>query len=237
VNDASTDASKHILLDLQKSYPHLRIITHARRSGQSAAILSGVKSARYEWIATLDGDGQNDPRDILKFIEAVKMDPANQSRDDGAASTKMDPADNPRDDGAGVSATKSLGVNAKILCMGFRVNRKDSRARKISSKIANKIRSRLLKDQSPDSACGIKLFPRELFLQLPHFRNDHRFLPALFIRAGAKVINVPVNHRPRLHGSSKYGLINRLGTGILDLLGVAWLMRRKIDTESLEHER
>jgi dolichol-phosphate mannosyltransferase len=204
INDASTDSSANILQNLQKNHPYLRVIRHLQRRGQSAAILIGVKVARYEWIATLDGDGQNNPLDILKLIEAA--------RNSGALN------------------------DASLLCMGYRKNRQDTWSRKISSNIANSIRRAILKDQNPDSACGIKLFPRQLFLEIPHFRNDHRFLPALFKRAGATIICVPVHHRPRLHGTSKYGLINRLGTGIMDLLGVAWLMRRKIDTESVEHE-
>lgn len=112
------------------------------------------------------------------------------------------------------------------LLIGNRKQRNDNWIRKCSSAIANSIRSSLLKDSCPDSGCGLKLFSRETFLQLPHFKHMHRFLPALFIRAQGSVINVAVNHRPRIRGTSKYGVMNRLWVGIVDLFGVAWLLRR-----------
>lgn len=109
---------------------------------------------------------------------------------------------------------------------GWRTRRQDDGLRKLSSKLANWVRSRLLKDATPDTGCGLKLFSRDLFLQLPYFDHMHRFLPALFQRAGARVLSVPVNHRPRERGVSKYGLHNRLWVGLVDLFGVAWLQRR-----------
>jgi dolichol-phosphate mannosyltransferase len=72
----------------------------------------------------------------------------------------------------------------------------------------------------------VKVFEREAFLRLPHFDHMHRFLPALFIRAGGRVESAPVNHRPRMRGVSKYGTFDRLWVGISDLAGVAWLQRR-----------
>ena len=84
----------------------------------------------------------------------------------------------------------------------------------------------MLGDGTPDTGCGIKLFAREVFMDLPRFDHMHRFLPALFLRQGARVISVPVNHRPRLRGTSKYGMLNRLWVGIVDIAGVMWLRRR-----------
>jgi len=84
----------------------------------------------------------------------------------------------------------------------------------------------VLKDNTPDSGCGYKMFPRDAFLELPRFENMHRFLPALFIRRGGESVSVPVVHRPRAKGRSKYGIFDRLWVGIWDLLGVAWLARR-----------
>ena len=84
--------------------------------------------------------------------------------------------------------------------------RKDTWLRKVSSRVANSVRGRLLRDGTPDTGCGIKLLHRATFLELPRFNHMHRFLPALFQRAGAKVISVPVRHRPRTRGTSKYGL-------------------------------
>lgn len=112
------------------------------------------------------------------------------------------------------------------LIMGHRAARKDSWLRKLSSRVANGVRSRMLKDQTPDSGCGLKLFSRQAFLDLPYFDHMHRFLPALFQRNGGSVISVRVHHRPRTRGVSKYGLHNRLWVGIVDLFGVSWLLRR-----------
>jgi dolichol-phosphate mannosyltransferase len=85
----------------------------------------------------------------------------------------------------------------------------------------------MLGDGTPDTGCGIKLMHRATFLELPCFDHMHRFLPALYQRAGARVMSVPVRHRSRTHGTSKYGLHNRLWVGIVDLFGVSWLMRRR----------
>lgn len=112
------------------------------------------------------------------------------------------------------------------LIAGYRKNRKDTRVRRLSSRIANSVRSTMLRDQTPDTGCGLKMISRDLFLQLPFFDHMHRFLPALVIRQGGQVISVEVNHRQRQHGKSKYGINNRLWVGIVDLFGVMWLIRR-----------
>ena len=112
------------------------------------------------------------------------------------------------------------------LIVGNRKSRCDTWLRRVSSRIANAVRRRMLRDDTPDTGCGIKLFHRETFLQLPAFNHMHRFMPALFQRAGARVMSVEVRHRPRTHGRSKYGLGNRLWVGIVDLFGVRWLIRR-----------
>ena len=94
--------------------------------------------------------------------------------------------------------------------------------------MANAIRSRILGDGIRDTGCGIKVFYRDQYLDLPAFDHMHRFLPALIQRNGGRVATVPVNHRPRLHGVSKYGVGNRLWVGIMDLLGVRWLQKRRL---------
>jgi dolichol-phosphate mannosyltransferase len=193
VDDGSTDETAALLLKLKSSLPALRVLRHSFRSGQSAAVASGVRAARAPWIATLDGDGQNDPADIPKLI-AARDAPANR------------------------------GVQ---LFMGNRkASRQDTAFRKLQSNIANGVRGSLLGDGTPDTGCGIKLFAREVFIELPRFDHMHRFLPALFQRQGARVISVPVNHRPRMRGTSKYGMLNRLWVGIVDIAGVMWLRRR-----------
>jgi dolichol-phosphate mannosyltransferase len=192
VDDGSTDDTAAILDKLKAALPALRVLRHSFRSGQSAAVASGVRAARAPWVATLDGDGQNDPADIPKLIAAR----------DG-------------NEGRGVQ-----------LFMGNRTTRKDTPFRRLQSRIANGVRGSLLGDGTPDTGCGIKLFSRDVFLELPRFDHMHRFLPALFQRQGARVISVPVNHRPRLRGTSKYGMLNRLWVGIVDICGVMWLRRR-----------
>ena len=106
------------------------------------------------------------------------------------------------------------------------MQRRDDAVKRFSSRIANAVRSRLLRDATPDTGCGLKLFERAAFLELPYFDHMHRFLPALMQRAGWKTVSVPVGHRERTRGSSKYGMWNRLWVGLSDLRGVAWLIRR-----------
>lgn len=126
------------------------------------------------------------------------------------------------------------------MVIGHRVDRRDTWTRRASSRIANAVRGALLRDATPDSGCGLKVFPRELFLALPCFDHMHRFLSALVLREGGQIRSVPVAHRPRRHGHSKYGLHNRLWVGIIDLIGVAWLQRRRKQpahiTEVTKHE-
>ena len=191
VDDNSRDGTLEKLQQLKSRVPELRVIRHVTQSGQSTAVRNGVKAARGEWIATLDGDGQNDPADIPKLL-------AERAR--AAADVK--------------------------LFAGWRVNRQDSGSKRWASKWANAIRSRMLHDATPDTGCGIKLFERDAFLDLPHFNHMHRYLPALMQRAGWKTLSVPVNHRARSTGVSKYNNFNRALVGIADLRGVAWLIRR-----------
>jgi dolichol-phosphate mannosyltransferase len=171
----------------------LRVVRHLQNSGQSTAIRSGIKLAKAQWIATLDGDGQNDPADIAplyrKLVEEEQGDPA-------------------------------------LVVAGYRKKRQDHWFRSFYSRIANRIRASLLRDETPDTGCGLKVFSRERFLDLPYFDHMHRYIPALFIRQGGRVISLEVNHRPREQGTSKYGFHNRFWVGISDLMGVRWLQSR-----------
>jgi dolichol-phosphate mannosyltransferase len=191
VDDLSRDGTLDVLRRLKAEVPELRVVRHLGNSGQSTAVRTGAKAARGAWIATLDGDGQNDPADIPKLL-------AERAR--SAADVK--------------------------LFAGWRVNRQDSGSKRWASKWANAIRSRMLRDSTPDTGCGIKLFEREAFLDLPYFDHMHRYLPALMQRAGWKTVSVPVNHRHRASGVSKYNNLNRALVGIRDLRGVAWLIAR-----------
>jgi dolichol-phosphate mannosyltransferase len=191
VDDGSNDGTDATLHALKGDVPELRVLRHAANAGQSSAIRNGVKAALGAWIATLDGDGQNDPADIPKLL-----------------------------------AQRATAPEHVKMFAGWRVDRKDSSSKRWASKIANAVRMRLLRDATPDTGCGTKLFEREAFLELPFFDHMHRFLPALMQRAGWSTISVPVCHRPRTHGLSKYNNMQRAFVGLADLRGVAWLIRR-----------
>lgn len=194
VDDCSNDDTLSCLRALTLRNPHLQVWHHRTNSGQSTALATGVRVARAPLVATLDGDGQNDPADIVALLGQWSRE---RSTDD-----------------------------APLLLAGWRAARRDTWLRRLSSRIANGVRSRMLGDGTPDTGCGLKLFERETFLALPYFDHMHRFLPALVRRIGGRVVSVPVNHRPRTRGQSHYGVWNRLGVGIVDLLGVMWLRRR-----------
>jgi len=193
VDDGSSDMTAAEIGRLQVDLPQLRLLRHAQSCGQSAAIRTGVKAARGEWIATLDGDGQNDPADIPALWRMARDSPA----------------------------------EPPLLIAGQRAKRRDTWSKRLASRIANSVRQRLLHDATPDTGCGLKLFRKQLFLDLPYFDHLHRFLPALVLREGGVVRSVSVNHRPRQRGVSNYGVLDRLGVGIADLLGVMWLCRRR----------
>src|SRR5215475_442058 len=192
VNDGSTDATAERLAAVMKQRKNLRQLRHAVSSGQSAAIRSGVRAARGAIVATLDGDGQNNPAFLPELISALEK-----------------------------------GGERTGLIAGQRVGRKDTGFKKFQSRAANAIRNAILHDGTRDTGCGLKAFRREVFLALPYFDGLHRFLPALVRRDGYKVAYVEVVDRPRLHGTSNYGLWDRLWVGILDLAGVWWLIRRR----------
>ncbi|PPB79603.1 glycosyltransferase involved in cell wall biosynthesis [Albidovulum inexpectatum] len=119
------------------------------------------------------------------------------------------------------------GSDGVGLVAGQRVGRQDTFSRRMASKIANGIRSRLLRDGTRDTGCGLKAFRRDAFLALPYFDHMHRYLPALFNRDGWKIVHVDVGHRPRGAGRSKYSNLQRALVGIVDMVGVMWLIRRR----------
>ncbi|HTQ77079.1 MAG TPA: glycosyltransferase family 2 protein [Burkholderiales bacterium] len=202
VDDGSRDATPERLAEAMARYPRLRVLRHRESCGQSAALMTGVRAARGEWIATLDGDGQNDPADIPRLIGA-------------------------RDEAEGAVA----------LVSGYRRRRQDSLVKRLSSRVANGVRSRLLGDATPDTGCGLKLVRRAAYLELPYFDHMHRFIPALVQRDGGATRVVEVGHRPRTRGRSNYGVLDRLWVGIVDLAGVMWLRRRGRRPEASEVPR
>ncbi|MCK5310973.1 MAG: glycosyltransferase, partial [Desulfobacteraceae bacterium] len=151
VDDGSTDETYKELTKLS-----VTTIRHKFSYGQSQAIHTGINMAKYDYIVTLDGDGQNNPADIPKLIDVYK--------------------DN-----------KFFGF-----VMGERQKRQDNLLRKISSRVANKVRGRMLKDDSNDSGCGLKMAPKKIWLMLPYFDHMHRFMPTLAKREGLEIEFVPV---------------------------------------------
>ena len=201
VDDGSDDETPGLLATLGAEFPRLRVVRHRAPAGQSAAMAHGVSAARGTWVATLDGDGQNDPADIPRLLAFVR----------------------------GPDAPPDLG-----LLVGERSRREDPWIKRFAGRVANAIRARILGDGTRDSGSGLKLFRRDSFLALPHFDHMHRFLPALFLRGGWRVASVPVNHRPRGHGRSHYGVLDRLWAGIPDLVGVLWLQHRPMSPVNRE---
>ena len=194
VDDGSTDATLHELRQIKNNgLSTLRILRHERSLGQSTSLYHAALAAKGQWLATLDGDGQNDPADIPGMLALVRGE---------------------------------QGLAGIQLVAGHRVNRRDNASKRWASRFANGLRSRMLKDQTPDTGCGLKLIERAAFLRLPYFDHMHRYIPALIQRHNGRMITHPVNHRHRTAGVSKYGNLDRALVGILDLIGVWWLIRR-----------
>lgn len=194
VDDGSDDGTEAELKKLSVETPKLRYVRHVIRAGQSAALRTGVRAATAPLIATMDGDGQNDPRDIVKLLAALE-------------------------DRKG---------DAVALAGGVRTERRTEPSKRIASTAANWLRNAVLADGCPDTGCGIKVFRRDVFLDLPYFSGMHRYLPALVLAYGCAAVYVPVNDRPRRTGVSKYTNVGRALIGVYDLIGVRWLIRRTV---------
>jgi glycosyltransferase involved in cell wall biosynthesis len=192
VNDGSTDGTAHELVRLSATRPWLRTLQHAQSCGQSAAVRTGVRAARFGVIITLDGDGQNDPSFMPVFLARL------------------------------AEAGPRCG-----LVQGQRVGRKDTGFKRLQSRIANRVRVAVLNDGTRDTGCGFKCFPKDAYLALPYFDALHRFMPALIRREGLEIAYVDVVDRPRLTGVSNYGFFDRLWVGMIDLIGVRWLLNRR----------
>lgn len=189
VDDGSVDATWPLLTARAAADPRLRPIRHAYSAGQSTSIWHAAQLAKGGWLATLDGDGQNDPVDIPRLLDRAQQENVN-------------------------------------LVAGHRQSRQDDWLKRLSSRVANRFRSVLLGDGTPDTGCGLKLIRRTAFVTLPYFDHMHRFLPALIRAQGGDCVSVPVNHRPRTAGKSHYGTNDRLWVGLVDIVGVLWLRRR-----------
>ena len=187
VDDASKDDTLAVLTSAKAGNPELRVVRHLSQSGQSTAIRNGVKAARGPWIATLDGDGQNDPADIKRLVAS------------------LDEAD---------------------ICCGYRARRNDSPSRRLASRLANAYRRAILGDEIIDTGCSLKAFRAPMLKHLQYWDGMHRFLPMLASLRGARIVQIPVAHRSRMAGKSKYTNFHRLKRTLRDLRGVAWLKSR-----------
>ena len=198
VNDFSSDNTTDIVNTLKKKL-NISLINNPKNKGQSFSIHKGVLKSKNNTIVTIDGDGQNNPIDIVKLLEIY-------------------------------FSNKEI-----FLVGGIRVKRKDSLIKIISSKIANKIRSNILKDGCEDTGCSLKVFDKSIFLQFPFFNGIHRFLPALFNGYGYKTFFIAVDHRPRIRGYSKYKIVDRLYRGIIDIIRVKKIIRKNKNKRKNEH--
>lgn len=197
VDDGSRDHTLERLRAESTRRPQLRVLAMRRNTGQSGALAAGFRAARGAFVATVDGDLQNDPADLPALLERVQRGECD-------------------------------------VASGWRKKRKDTLLRRISTRVANRVRKTFLGDGMNDSASAMKVYRREVLELLPVFNGMHRFFPALAIMRGYRVLEVPVNHRPRLHGTAKYGLWNRAFRATLDMFGVAWLRRRALRIEAQE---
>ena len=199
VDDGSTDRPAAVVERIAKNLP-VRLASHPRSLGKSAALWTAVGIAAAETIVALDGDGQDDPAFISDLVSPL--------------------------------SDKNVGLVA-----GRRINRQDSFAKKVGSRLANRVRQWLLSDDTPDTGCGAKAFRRSAFLRLPYFDTQHRFMSALFIADGWRIAHVNVVNRARRHGRSHYGILDRLAVGIPDLFGVWWLTRRRAKSPFKQEDR
>jgi len=187
IDDGSTDSTLDKLQSLKAVKPYLRILKFDRNYGQSSAFDAGFKNAQGEFVITLDGDRQNDPKDIPKLVAAA--------------------------------------AHYDLVC-GCRTKRKDSLSKRLTSFLANKVRSNLCKDGITDTGCSLKVYRADCLRQIKMFNGMHRFLPALFNNEGFRIHEIPVNHRPRTHGTTKYTFLNRSFNTIADMLAVRWMRNR-----------
>ena len=203
VDDGSEDATGSVLAAAAARHAfRVRHLRHGSRAGQSLALRSGVWAAEGDIVATLDGDGQNDPRYLPELIDAL------------------------------VAAGPDYGM-----VQAQRVNRSDSAVKRMASRFANGLRSAVLSDATRDTGCGLKAIHADLLRKLPFFDGTHRFVPALVIQEGFRVLHRDVVDRPRRHGKSNYGILDRGLQGIVDLAGVWWLRRRRRRMPKVEELR
>ena len=189
VDDGSTDGTLEAIRRIRLMDARVRCVRLSTRLGLTAAFMAGFAAATGRVIVTLDGDLQNDPRDIPAMLAALERADA---------------------------------------VVGWRRVRRDTIAKRLASRIANAVRRRLLGDRFRDSACSLRVMSRRCLSALPPYDGMHRFVPVLLRMNGYTVVEVPVAHRPRRHGVSKFGILDRAGRSLVDCLVVRWMRTRTI---------
>lgn len=186
VDDGSTDTT----VQRVQQGDRVRLLCFEKNAGQSAAMHAGIHAALGAVVVTIDGDLQNDPKDIPALV-------------------------------------KKLDEGYDLAC-GYRAKRKDTTFKRIQSRIANNVRRSFIGDGVRDTGCTLKAMKAECREALLPFNGMHRFIPALIAAMGYKVTEMPVNHRPRTAGVSKYGFGNRAWRATMDMFGVRWLNSRRV---------
>ena len=206
-------------------------------------IAAALRGERYEMIFVDDGSSDATAAELLALRDAIGLRVLAHGKNLGqsralrtgvrAAQADLvvtldgDGQNDPSDIPALLAAFRDAAERpAFAMIAGERLKREDSWKKRMASRLANSVRRRLLSDHARDTGCGLKAFRREAFLALPYFDHMHRYLITLMLREGYEVRFMPVKHRPRRAGRSKYGVWDRLAVGITDLFGVMWLKRR-----------
>lgn len=208
--------AREIAAALAPEAPHEIIFIDDGSSDGTGDALAGLKSEIPALRVLRHERNLGQSRGIRSGVAAARGDIIITLDGDG----QNDPADIPK-------LLRLLEADPKVgLVSGVRTKRKDTASRRLASKAGNTFRNWMLKDGAADTGCGLKAFRREVFLSLPYFDHIHRFLITLTLREGWQVRFVPVNHRPRTAGQSKYTNFGRLLVSGADLMGVRWLLRR-----------
>ena len=214
VDDGSTDHSWSVIAGLADQNQRVRGIRFRKNFGKAAALRAGIEHSWGRLIITLDADLQDDPAEIPRMLAALE---GRKERDQPEGNEQ----ERTRDSGAGDEANPPEPDQFDLVS-GWKQNRQDPLAKTLPSKVFNGLVGWLTGVWLHDHNCGFKIYRREIFDEVKLYGEMHRFIPVLASARGFRVAEIPVHHRPRQFGSSKYGW-SRLPKGFLDLLTVSFL--------------